>query len=142
MQGLSIDFTTNAKAEPTMTHQTSLIQDYSDEGPRRTLFNALGYIHWDLERRSFREEIEAAKVKAVERLDGKTTWAEYKKLTWTEPVVHMFKSILTENRKFTVPQGCADNTLGTETPVSSPTTSANATCAVVMTISEISKRKS
>ena len=110
-----LNFTT-AKAEGAVIHRNAVTQDYHEEGPQRNLFNALGYTHWDSERKLFREEIEAAKEVAIARLDGAQTWAEYKKGKRTESVVHTFKSILVKNSKFTFPQDNADNTVGIETP--------------------------
>jgi hypothetical protein len=110
-----LNFTT-AKAEGAVIHQNAVTQDYHEEGPQRNLFNALGYTHWDSERKLFRKEIEAAKEAAIEPLDGAKTWAEYKKDKQTELVVHTFKSILVKNSRFTFPQDNADNTVGIETP--------------------------
>lgn len=109
-----LNSTTNA--EGAVIHRNAVTQDYHGEGPQRNLFSALGYTHWDSERKLFREEIETARNAAIARLDGAQTWAEYKKGKWTESVVHTFKSILVDNRKFTFPQDNADNTVGIETP--------------------------
>jgi hypothetical protein len=136
-----INFKTNAKAEPAVDPRISVTQDNPEDGPQKILFNALGYTDWESEseRKLFRQEIGLAKVKAIAPFDHSKTWSENKKLKSTEPAVHTFQSILVENRRFTVSQGCADNIVGTETPATSPRTSANRTCGVATTTPEISK---